>query len=88
MFYYIDVQENKIISKNEILYLAELTENQIEISEELYNQLQLPATFEIDEEGNIISFDHTPLPPDTTPQTPISEERIAALEEAMLIIMG
>jgi len=61
MFYYVDIQNGKITSKNSILITVSLVENQKEISGEMYNQLQVPATFETNAEGNITNF--TPVPP-------------------------
>lgn len=51
MFYYIDLQNDKVVSKNQIAIPVELKENQIEISEETYNSLRVPSTIIRDTQG-------------------------------------
>ena len=84
--YWIEIKGNKITGKGQS---PKICDGQIEISEVIYNQLtRLPADFETDGEGDIISV--TPAPePEPVPQPPTPEERLAALEAAMLeMILG
>ncbi len=77
--YYMQTSGNKIIAKGEG---PAKTEEQIEITKEIYDQLKrLPADFETDTEGNIISV--TPAP-EATPQPPeptTEEILLVALQE-------
>lgn len=88
--HYIEIQNNKIVSRGEVNgENIKLNEGQIEVSGDIFNQLiRLPADFETDGEGNIISV--TPAPePEPAPQPPTQEERLAVLEAAMLeLILG
>lgn len=81
--YYVEMMNNKIISKG---CGPAKTDEQIEITKEIYDQLtRLPATYETDTEGNIISV--TPAPePKPQPQPPSIENRFKALEDALLSI--
>ena len=84
--YWVEIKDNKIVGKG---CGPGKTEEQVEVSEAIYNQLtRLPADYEADGEGNIISV--TPAPePEPVPQSPTPEERLAALEVAMLeMILG
>lgn len=86
MKYWVEIKDGKITGKGKS---PGITEGQIEIVEEIYNQLtNLPADYAVDGEGNIISV--TPAPePEPMPQPPTTEERLAALEAAMLeMILG
>jgi len=85
MIYFVEIQNGKITAKG---CGPTKTDEQIEITEEIYNQItRLPADFETDEEGNIISV--TPAPePEPQPQPPTLEERISAIELALLEIAG
>lgn len=84
--YWVEIQEYKITGKGES---PALSEGQIEIPEELYNQLlHLPATFSVDNGGNIVSVIPAPTP-EPEPQPPTQEERLEALELAMLeLVLG
>ena len=84
-YYFIQIENNKIISKG---VSGSITNDQIEITKEIYDQLtHLPADFETDSEGNIISV--TPAPePEPQPQPPSTEERLAAVEMALLELAG
>jgi hypothetical protein len=85
MNHVVEISGNKIWGKcirpTDVLY-----KNEQFILKELYMQLiRLPADFETDAEGNIISV--TPAPePEPIPQPPTSDERLQALEEAMIFI--
>lgn len=85
MIYFVEIQNGKIISKG---FGPAKTDEQIEVTKELYNQLiRLPADFETDMEGNIISV--TPAPePEPQPQPPSMEERLTAVELALLELAG
>ncbi len=85
MIYFVEIQNGKIVSKG---YAPAKTEEQIEVTKEIYDQLtRLPADFTMDEEGNIISV--TPAPePEPQPQPPSIEERLSALEMALLELAG
>lgn len=82
--YWVEISENKITGKGQS---PTITEEQIEISEIIYTQLtRLPADYVTDGEGNIISV--TPAPePEPEPQTPTAEERISALEDALILLL-
>ena len=83
-YYFIQIENNKIISKG---VSGSITNNQIEVTKEIYDQLtHLPADFETDSEGNIISV--TPAPePEPEPQPPSIEERLKAVEDALLSLL-
>lgn len=77
--HWIELQNNKISSKGET---PTKTDEQIEVTKEIYDQLtRLPADFETDAEGNIISV--TPAPePEPIPREPTTEEiLLVALQE-------
>lgn len=84
--YWVEIQEGNITGKGDS---PALSEGQIEIPEELYNQLShLPATFSADSEGNIVSVIPAPVP-EPVPEPPTQEERIEALERALLeLVLG
>lgn len=83
MIYFVEIQANKIVSKG---FGPAKTSEQIEVTEEIYNQLiRLPADFETDAEGNIISV--TPVPESEPPvRSPSIEQRLTAVELALLDI--
>ena len=83
-YYFIQIENNTIISKG---VSGSITNNQIEVTKEIYDQLtHLPADFETDSEGNIISV--TPAPePEPEPQPPSIEERLKAVEDALLSLL-
>lgn len=87
--FYVDIQGDKIVSVNQVNTSVELIGTQKEISEELAIQItRLPADFEADMSGNIISVMPAPIP-EPEPQLPTLEERIEALELAMLeVVLG
>jgi hypothetical protein len=85
--YWVEISGNKITGKGQS---PTITEEQIEISENIYNQLtRLPADYVTDGEGNIISVTPAPEPePEPqTPKTPTVEERISALEDALTLLL-
>lgn len=84
MKYWVEINDGKITGAGTAVGI---NEGQKEISEALYKQLtRLPADYETDENGNIISV--TPAPePEPVPQPPSVEERIAAMEEALLLLL-
>ena len=84
MIYFVEIQNGKVISKG---YGPAKTDEQIEVTKEVYNQLtRLPADFETDTEGNIISV--TPAPePEPQPQAPSLENRLKAVEDALLSLL-
>ena len=84
--YYVYIENDKIIACGTS---GAICDGQIEVSEEIYNQLtNLPADYAVDGEDNIISV--TPAPePEPGLQLPTMEERLEALEAAMLgLILG
>lgn len=84
MIYFVEIQNGKITAKG---YGPAKTDEQIEVTEEIYNQLtRLPADFETDKKGNIISV--TPAPePEPQPQPPSLEDRLKAVEDALLSLL-
>jgi len=85
-YYFIQIENNKIISKG---VSGSITNDQIEVTKEIYDQLTyLPADFETDSEGNIISVTPAPEPePQPQPQPPNIEERLKAVEDALLSLL-
>jgi len=85
-YYFIQIENNKIISKG---VSGSITNDQIEVTKEIYDQLtHLPADFETDSEGNIISVTPAPEPePQPQPQPPNIEERLKAVEDALLSLL-
>jgi len=57
--YYIEIKNNKIIGKC-ICNNVETPDNFIEVTESRYNSIELPSTFELDENKNIINITHIP----------------------------
>jgi len=86
MIYFVEIQNGKIVSKG---YGSAKTKEQIEVAKEIYDQLtRLPADFTMDEEGNIISVTPAPEPePQPQPQPPSIEERLKAVEDALLSLL-
>jgi hypothetical protein len=84
MVYFVEIHDSKITSKG---YGPAKTDEQIEVTKEIYDQLtRLPADFETDAEGNIISV--TPAPEaEPQPQPPSLEDRLKAVEDALLSLL-
>jgi hypothetical protein len=82
--YFIIIEEGKIISRG---YGPVIPENAIEIEKELFDQItRLPADFETNGNGNIISV--TPAPEtEPQPQPPSLEDRLKAVEDALLSLL-
>jgi hypothetical protein len=85
-YYFIQIENNKIISKG---VSGSITNNQIEVTKEIYDQLtRLPADFETDTEGNIISVTPAPEPepePQDTPTPTLAELQAQQLAQAEAI---
>ena len=80
MKYYIEILENIITSKGTTVADAELNKGQIEVTEEFYNTLQVPSTFELDEQGQMINITPSPqLEPEVIDEI-IDDEKIAMAE--------
>lgn len=75
-----------------INYNGNLQYNEVDITEEQYNQInEFPLLLTLDENGEVISWLKTELPyeePIIVPLVPTSEERISALEAAMNFMLG
>jgi hypothetical protein len=85
MIYYVEIKNNKIVAKG---YGPTKLDEQLEVTKEIYNQLtRLPADFETDTEGNIISVIPAPEP-EPQPQPPTIEDRLADIELALTAILG
>jgi len=84
MKYWVEIQGDKITGKGNS---PGICEGQTEVTEAIYSQLtRLPADYDMDEEGNIVSV--TPAPePEPIPHPPTPEERLAAVEEALLLLL-
>lgn len=69
-----------------------LTENETEITEEQYNQInEFPLKLIFDENGKVTSWKKTEIkyePIPEPPREPTTEERITALEEALNFVLG
>lgn len=81
MLYFVEIQNSKITGKG---YGPAICEGQVEVTEEIYNALvRMPADFETDEQGNIVSVTCPPEPDPVIITEPIDEEK-AALAEAII----
>lgn len=83
--FFVEVNNGKITAKG---CGPGKTNEQIEVTGEIYNELtNLPASFKTDSKGEIVSV--TPEPKQTPPDIPTQEERLEALEQAMLeLVLG
>ena len=88
MVYYVTIEDNQIVSCSRSDTEVSLAANERYISEDIYNKLvYLPATFETDEHGNIISV--TPAPKSETepePPEPTIEEYLIDLDFRLSMI--
>ena len=86
MVYFVEIHDSKITGKG---YGPAKTDEQIEVTKEIYNQLtRLPADFETDTEGNIISVTPAPEPvpePQDTPIPTLTELQAQQLAQAEAI---
>jgi len=79
MIYFIEIDENKIISKGmRKLPLNETDpENIIEVSQEVYEQIKrMPADIEFGENGEIINIANAPEPPPVIVQERVDPEKL------------
>ena len=71
MLYFVQIEENKIVGMGYVDVDRPLMEDERPISHDLYQQLtNLPADFETDTEGNIISVTPAPEPAPELQDTP------------------
>jgi hypothetical protein len=86
--YRITIQNGIVVSKESLHHLESFEGIEgILIPDELIKNVRLPAIPQYDKDGNIIKI--TPLPePDPQPEPPSLEDRISALEMALLELMG
>jgi hypothetical protein len=83
MVYYVTIDDNQIVSSSRSDTEVSLAANERYISEDIYNKLvYLPATFETDEHGNIISV--TPAPEPELEQQPTPLPSIEELQAQQL----
>lgn len=89
MVYYVTIEDNQIVSCSRSDTEVSLAANERYISEDIYNKLvYLPATFETDEHGNIISVTPAPEPvpePQDTPTPTLAELQAQQLAQAEAI---
>lgn len=88
-----DIIKNPACVEGENIEEIEIEEPFKEVSEEFYNQYKnlLPATFELDNEGNMINIVEIPKPePIPVEELPLTEEqqRLLDLEMAIAEILG
>jgi hypothetical protein len=83
--YYFEINNGKVTGKG-FKSINVLNDNEKEVTEELYNQFEREADFTTDETGNIISIVNGPAPAEE-PKLPSLEERISAVEDALLMII-
>jgi hypothetical protein len=77
--YFVQIVENRITAKGEG---PAKTDEQVEVTKEIYNQLtRLPADFEMDSEGNIVSVMPAPEPEPQPPEPTTEEILLVALQE-------
>ncbi len=88
MVYYVTIEDNQIVSCSRSDTEVSLAANERYISEDIYNKLvYLPATFETDEHGNIISVTPAPKPePEPEPPEPTIEEYLIDLDFRLSMI--
>jgi hypothetical protein len=87
MVYYVTIDDNQIVSSSRSDTEVSLAANERYISEDIYNELvYLPATFETDAHGNIISVTPAPAPePQDTPTPTLAELQAQQLAQAEAI---
>lgn len=89
--YTILLNKDMIAIGKSICYI-DLTENEIEITEEQYNQInKFPLILTFDEYGKLIAWEQTELPHEASEPIVVeltTEERIAALEMAVSFMLG
>lgn len=81
--YFVEIRNNKIVGKGDA---PAKTDEQIEVSKEIYDRLiRLPADFETDAKGNIISVTPVPEPePEPTPpELTEGQRKIQSLEQSI-----
>ena len=88
MVYYVTIYDNQIVSCSRSDTEVNLAANERYISEDIYNKLvYLPATFETDKHGNIISVTPAPEPePEPELPEPTIEEYLIDLDFRLSII--
>ena len=99
--YYVIYQGNQIMEKHYISIDIDLPDNAKQVTKEIYDQIKrLPADFEMDEYGNIISITPAPEPePESQPALPptlqelheqqlAQAEAIAGLFEILMLQQG
>lgn len=85
------LDENNIATAKGINYIGTLFSNEIEITEEQFNQMvDFPLKLTI-KDGQVIAWEKTiieyePIP--EQPKEPTQEERIQAVEEAINFLLG
>lgn len=80
--FYIEIKDNKIVSKNYVQNAIWLNEGQKEISEEVYIQIvRVPATFELDENEEIVNIINAPEPPEFTSSKEIDAKVVSMIRE-------
>lgn len=72
--YYVMIVNGKIVQKHSISINIELEDGEKKVTKEIYEQItRLPADFETDTEGNIISVTPAPEPEPTSPEPSVEE---------------
>jgi hypothetical protein len=83
------IKDNVAIAKC-IVYTNDIHKNEIEISEEQYNEInEFPSKLTFDKDGKIITWKKTELPIEEYVEPihkPTTEDRLKALEDALLFL--
>lgn len=84
--FFIEIKDNLIFCKGQGVILQE---GQIEVDEEVYNQLQIPSTFDLVDD-NITNIEAVPLPiyPESVDEVELLKQEMAEQKALMNAILG
>ncbi len=93
MRFVLNLNTDKIAVSKSMNFLDVVFENEIEITEEQYNQInEFPLLLSFDDDGKVVSWEKTEIEyepiPEPVPAVPTTEERIALLEDTINYLLG